>query len=256
MTFASLRKQVAVGLNVGLAGIPLWGTDIGGFGFGGKCSAELYARWFEFGAFCPLCRPHGDQTELREPWQFGSEIEAICRKYLQLRYRLLPYIYSAAREACTSGIPIMRPLVLEYPKDPHVHNLTDEYLFGRDILVAPILDEGAAERTVYLPAGGWINFWTDESCFGPHFLKVHAELDTIPLFIRQGAIIPMGPDVQYSSERPLDPLTLEIYRGCDRAFTLYEDDGETSAYQNGAFAETRFETTDTPEALICHKGSR
>ena len=256
MTFASLRKQVAVGLNVGLAGIPLWGTDIGGFGFGGKCSAELYARWFEFGAFCPLCRPHGDQTELREPWQFGSEIEAICRKYLQLRYRLLPYIYSIAREACTSGIPIMRPLVLEYPKDPHVCNLADEYLFGRDILVAPILDEGAAERTVYLPAGVWIDFWTEESWVGPRFLKVHTELDTIPLFIRQGAIIPMGPDVQYSSERPLDPLTLEIYRGCDGAFTLYEDDGETSAYQNGAFAETRFAMRDTPEALICHLGER
>jgi alpha-glucosidase len=254
MTFASLRKQVAVGLNVGLAGIPLWGTDIGGFGFGGKCSAELYARWFEFGIFCPLCRPHGDQTELREPWQFGSEIEAICRKYLQLRYRLLPYIYAAAREACTSGIPLMRPLVLEYPKDHNVHNLTDEYLFGRDILVAPILDEGAKERTVYLPAGVWINFWTDESCSGPHFLKVHAELDMIPLFIRQGAIIPMGPDVQYSSERPLDPLKLEIYRGCDGAFTLYEDDGETSAYQNGVFAETRFEMTVTPEALICRIG--
>jgi alpha-glucosidase len=254
MTFASLRKQVAVGLNVGLAGIPLWGTDIGGFGFGGKCSAELYARWFEFGAFCPLCRPHGDQTELREPWQFGSEIEAICRKYLRLRYRLLPYIYSVAREACTSGIPIMRPLVLEYPKDPQVYNLADEYLFGRDLLVAPILDEGAAERTVYLPAGVWIDFWTEESCVGPRFLKVHAELDTIPLFIRQGAIIPMGPDVQYSSERPLDPLTLEIYRGCNGAFTLYEDDGETSAYLNGAFAETRFEMRDTPEALICHLG--
>jgi alpha-glucosidase len=254
MTFASLRKQVAVGLNVGLAGIPLWGTDIGGFGFGGKCSAELYARWFEFGAFCPLCRPHGDQTELREPWQFGFEIEAICRKYLQLRYRLLPYIYSAAREACTSGIPIMRPLVLEYPQDPHVHNLTDEYLFGRDILVAPILDEGAAERTVYLPEGVWIDFWTDESCFGPRCLTVRADLDTIPLFIRQGAIIPMGPDVQYSSERLLDPLTLEIYRGCDGAVTLYEDDGETSAYLNGAFVETRFEMTDTPEALICRLG--
>jgi alpha-glucosidase len=256
MTFASLRKQVAVGLNVGLAGIPLWGTDIGGFGFGGKCSPELYARWFEFGAFCPLCRPHGDQTELREPWQFGPEIEAICRKYLQLRYRLLPYIYSAAREACTSGVPIMRPLVLAYPNDPQVHNLSDEYLFGRDILVAPVLDEGAVERTVYLPAGEWFNFWTDESLSGPRSLKVDADLDTIPLFIRHGAIIPTGPDLQYTSERPLDPLTLEIYRGCDGTCTLYEDDGETSQYQNGAFAQTRFETTDTPEALICRVGER
>jgi len=256
MTFASLRKQVAIGLNVGLAGIPLWGTDIGGFGFGGKCSAELYARWFEFGAFCPLCRPHGDQTELREPWQFGPAIEAISRKYLELRYRLLPYIYSAAHEACTSGIPIMRALVLEYPQDPHVYNLTDEYLFGGNILVAPILDEGATERTVYLPAGGWINFWTEESCCGPRFLRVQADLDTIPLFIRQGAMIPMGPVMQYSSERLLDPLTLEMYRGCDGTFTLYEDDGETSAHQNGAFAETHFAMTDTSEGLICRLGER
>jgi alpha-glucosidase (family GH31 glycosyl hydrolase) len=251
MTFASLRKQVAVGLNVGLAGIPLWGTDIGGFGFGGKCSAELYARWFEFGAFCPLCRPHGDQTELREPWQFGPTIEAICRKYLQLRYRLLPYIYTAAHIACSRGIPIMCPLVLEYPNDPNVYNLDDEYLFGHEILVAPILDEQAVERTVYLPAGVWINFWTDYSVSGPCYLRVRADLDEIPLFIRQGAIIPMGPDVQYTSERSLDPLTLEIYRGCDGAYTLYEDDGESLAYQNGAFAETRFETTDTPDGLIC-----
>ena len=148
----------------------------------------------------------------------------------------------------------MRPLVLEHSKDKHGHNLTDEYLFGHDILVAPILHGGAAERTVYLPAGAWIDFWTDESRVGPRFLKVHAELDTIPLFIRQGAIIPTGPDIQYSSERPLDPLTLEIYRGCDGAFTLYEDDGETSAYLNGAFAETRFEMTDTPEALMFRVG--
>jgi alpha-glucosidase len=100
----------------------------------------------------------------------------------------------------------------------------------------------------------WIDFWTEKSWVGPRLVKVHAELDTIPLFIRQGAIMPMGPDLQYSSEHPLDPLTLEIYRGCDGAFTLYEDDGETSAYQNGSFSETRFEMTDTPEALICHLG--
>ena len=118
MTFAALRKQVALGLNVGLAGFPLWGTDIGGFGFAGKCTPELYIRWFQFGAFCPLCRPHGDRTELREPWQFGAEVEAICRTYLRLRYRLLPYIYTAVYEACTTGIPLMRPLVLEFPTIP------------------------------------------------------------------------------------------------------------------------------------------
>jgi alpha-glucosidase len=251
MSFTALRNQLAVALNVGLAGIPLWGSDIGGFGFGGECTAELYARWFEFGTFCPLCRPHGDQRQLREPWQFGEEIENICRKYLRLRYRLLPYIYSAAHEACTSGMPIMRPLILEFPGDSRLVNVSDEYLFGADILVAPVLDAGAVERSVYLPEGGWIYYWTDETYRGPGSITVVAPLDIIPLFIRQGAIIPMAPEMQYSSECPLDPLTLEIYRGADRSFTLYQDDGESTAYQNEAYYETRFDLADSEGQLVC-----
>jgi alpha-glucosidase len=251
MTFAALRKQVAVGLSAGMAGFPFWGSDIGGFGFGGRCTPELYARWFQFGAFCPLCRPHGDQAELREPWQFGPEIEAICRKYLELRYRLLPYIYNAAHEACASAIPIMRPLVLGFPDDSQVLNLSDEYLFGPEILVAPILDEGASERVVYLPAGVWIDFWTETAHRGPVSLKVSAPLDKLPLFIRQGAIIPMGPEVRYSWERPLDPLTLEIYRGADRSITLYEDDGETTGYQSGACVRTDISVTEHDGSLAC-----
>ena len=252
MTFAALRNQVALGLNVGLAGIPLWGSDIGGFGFGGKCTAELYARWFQFGAFCPLFRPHGDQKELREPWQFGPEIEEICRKYLRLRYRLLPYIYNAAYVSCTTGMPIMRALVLDFPDDPNVLNLDDEYLFGPDILVAPIVEEGATERSVYLPEGTWTDFWTDEIHAGPGFMTVSAPLDVLPLFIRPGAILTCGPDLQYSSERSPDPLTLEIYRGGDRSVTLYEDDGETTAYMNGAYAETCFEVSHRNEQIVCH----
>jgi alpha-glucosidase (family GH31 glycosyl hydrolase) len=248
-TFVALRKQVAVGLSAGLAGIPLWGSDIGGFGFAGECTPELYIRWFQFGTFCPLCRPHGDQTELREPWQLGAEVEAICRKYLRLRYRLLPYIYTAAYEACTTGVPLMRPLVLEFPADPHVLNLSDEYLFGREILVAPVVEEGTTERVVYLPAGVWIDFWTDTVYTGPRSLRVSAPLDTLPLFIRQGAILPLGPEVQYSWERPWDPLTLEIYRGADRSFTLYEDDGETTRYQTGAYALTSFRVTERAGVL-------
>ena len=255
MTFAALRKQVAVGLSAGMAGFPLWGSDIGGFGFGGNCTTELYIRWFQFGAFCPLCRPHGDQTELREPWQFGPECEAICRKYLELRYRLLPYIYSVAHEACTTGVPMIRPLVLEFPGDPHVPNLKDQYLFGPEIMVAPILDEGAAERTVYLPAGVWIDFWTDDVYTGPGFVKVTAPLETLPLLIRRGAIIAMGPTVQHTGEGPLETLIVEIYRGGDRSFTLYEDDGESTAYQNGSYAETRFEVSANAELLSCVIGA-
>jgi alpha-glucosidase len=253
-TFASLRKQVAVGLSVGLTGIPLWGSDIGGFGFGGECTPELYARWFEFSAFCPLCRPHGDQKELREPWQFGPEIEAICRKYLQMRYRLLPYIYNAAYEACTAGIPIIRPLVLEYPADPEVVNLADEYLFGPDILVAPVLDEGTLERSVYLPEGNWIDYWSEKMYAGPRLITSQARLDTIPLFIRQGAIIPNGPPIQYSSRAALDPLFLEIYRGGNRTLTLYEDDGETTAYHNGEYSKSTFDVISNEREFICHLG--
>lgn len=254
MTFAALKKQIALGLNVGLAGIPLWGTDVGGFGFAGECTAELYVRWFQFGAFCPLFRPHGEQTQLREPWQFGPEVEDVCRKYLELRYRLLPYIYSALREACSGGLPIMRALAAHFPNDPETYNLADEYLFGASILVAPILSEGATSRSVYLPAGGWIDFWTDELHSGPGRIAVDAALNAIPLFVRQGAIIPTGPAVQYSSERPLDPLTLEIYPGADGAFSLYEDDGETASWQDDEYAETEFRIFESADGLSCSLG--
>jgi alpha-glucosidase (family GH31 glycosyl hydrolase) len=254
MTFAALRKQVAVGLSTGLAGFPLWGSDIGGFGFDGKCSPELYARWFQFGAFCPLFRPHGDQRELREPWQFGPEVEAICRKYLYLRYRMLPYLYTAVHQACVDGVPLMRPLVIEFPHDPTVWNMSDEYLFGSEILVAPVMDEGARQRKIYLPKGEWLDFWNETTYTGPQWFEVQAPLDILPLFVREGAIIPLGPEMDYSSQRRLDPLTVEIYRGASRSFTVYEDDGETSAYQNGAFAETAIEIIEGAEDFACRIG--
>jgi hypothetical protein len=145
----------------------------------------------------------------------------------------------------------MRPLALEFPDDPQVVNMSDQYLFGPDLLVAPVLEQGATQRTVYLPAGGWIDFRTDQIIEGPRYVTVPAPLDSLPLFIRRGAIIPMGPDMQYSGERPLDPLTLEIYRGGDRSFILYEDDGETTAYQTGAYAETGLEVRANADSLLC-----
>jgi alpha-glucosidase len=168
-----------------------------------------------------------------------------------LRYRLLPYLYTALHQACTEGIPMMRPLVLEFPRDPTVINLSDEYLFGSELLVAPVVDEGSTQRKVYLPEGGWIDFWNERSYAGPGWIEVSAPLDTLPLYVRQGAIIPCGPDVQYSSQRALDPLTIEIYPGADRSFTLYEDDGETLAYQNGQWAETPIVTSEEPGIFTC-----
>jgi alpha-glucosidase (family GH31 glycosyl hydrolase) len=149
---------------------------------------------------------------------------------------------------------MMRPLVLAYPADPQVLNLADEYLFGPDILVAPILDEGAVERSVYLPQGNWIDYWSDEIHTGPQFITTRAELNKLPLFIRQGAIIPLGPGLQYTSQHPLDPLTLEIYRGADRSLVLYEDDGDSTSYQNEDYAETRFEIIHDEQGLLCHLG--
>jgi len=148
----------------------------------------------------------------------------------------------------------MRPLVLEFPDDPRVLNLSDEYFFGPDILIAPVLDEGATERDVYLPAGVWIDFWTDTGYTGPRSLTVPAPLERLPLFIRQGAILPLGPEMQYSWERPLDPLTLEIYRGADRSCSLYEDDGETVGYQTGAYVLTPFQVTESAGVLTCIVG--
>ncbi len=254
MTFASLRKQVAVGLSAAMSGIPFWGTDIGGFGFGGECTEELYIRWFQFGAFSPLCRPHGDRTELREPWQFGPRCEEICRKYLELRYRLLPYIYSCAHQACVEGIPLMRPLALAFPGDPEVVDLCDQYMFGPAILVAPILDQGAVRRNVYLPAGRWTDFESGKVHLGPCRVEVAAPLEVVPLLIAQGAIVPTGPALQHSGERPLDPLTIEIYPGPDREFVLYEDDGETTGYLSGEFAQTRLETRAATDSLTFRIG--
>jgi len=255
MTFESLRQQVAAGLSAGMAGIAWWGSDIGGFGFGGKCTPELYVRWFQFGAFCPLFRPHGDQTELREPWQFGPQCEAICRHYLELRYRLLPYIYSCAHQACTAGLPLMRPLALEFPDDPQVVDISDQYLFGPDILVAPVLEEGATQRSVYFPAGSWTDLRTEQVIAGPRHLDVAAPLEVLPLFIRQGAIIPAAPPMQHCGERPLDPLTLEIYPGGNRSFVLYEDDGETAAYRDGEHAETTIEVRGGAKSMSCLIGA-
>ncbi|HLH77300.1 MAG TPA: TIM-barrel domain-containing protein [Candidatus Binataceae bacterium] len=254
-TFAALRKQVAVGLSAGMAGMAFWGSDIGGYGFAGQCTPELYVRWFQFGAFCPLFRPHGDEHEAREPWRFGSEIEAICRRYLRVRYRLMPYIYSAARQACTRGLPIMRPLVMEFPDDSTTFNLADQFLFGPDLLVAPVLDEGARERTLYLPVGDWFDFWSNQRWTGPRTLSVPAPLDHLPLFVRQGAIIPLGPEMQFSSQRPLDPLRLEIYPGLTGRLDLYEDDGESTAYESAAWVETKIAQDRSEDAVTLRIGS-
>ena len=252
--FPTLEAQIPLGLNTGLSGIPYWGTDIGGFFHPIPETAELYARWFQLGAFSPIFRSHGWVWREHVPWAHGPEVEAICRRYAELRYRLLPYTYTLAWEAHTLGLPLMRPLVLNYPDDPRVWTLGHEFLWGDNLLVAPVTREGATAWPVYLPAGRWYDFWTGNRYEGPGGITVPAPLDRLPLLVRAGAILPMGPVVQHTGERPLDEVTLLIYPEGTSRFELYEDDGRSNTYLRGRHALTSFECAAEPGRVTVRVG--
>jgi alpha-glucosidase len=249
-TFASLELQIRTGLNVGMSGVPHWGTDTGGFYRVGANDAELFVRWFQFSAFCSVFRGHGFVWREHLPWSHGERVEKICREYLELRSRLMPYTYTLAWQASSHGLPTMRPLVLNYPDDPAVWDLGTEYLWGDDILVAPVTHKGATQWPVYLPAGAWHDFWTQETFQGRSGITVSAPLERLPLFVRAGAIIPMGPVLQYDGELPIDEVTLLVYPDQESSFTLYEDDGLTNAYRDGGFATTRITCAATAASVM------
>ncbi|MDW8098899.1 MAG: glycoside hydrolase family 31 protein [Anaerolineae bacterium] len=238
-----LRDQVVVGQEVCLSGQPYWTTDIGGFFTTTGFSPELYVRWFEWGTFCPIFRTHGTRPG-NEPWTFGPQVEAICARYIRLRYRLLPYIYACARRTYESGQPFMRAMVMDFGDDAQAVAAEHQFTFGPALLVAPVVKLGARQREVYLPRGIWYDFWTDERLEGGRWVTVEAPLDTIPLFVRGGSLVPMGPEVLFADQRPLDEITLHIYPGGDAAFELYEDDGDTFAFERGAYAKTQLLYSD------------
>lgn len=231
-----LRKQISLGINMGLAGIGLWNTDIGGF-WGEMPSAELFLRWIQFGAFTPIMRPHGAHQP-REPWIYGEEIEKEIKRYIECRYRLLPYFYAMAYEANQTGIPYMRPIFMYHPDEADSFEITDQYYLGKFLHVAPVLEEGATTRKVYLPKGRWYDFWTGDKIAGGAWFTVAAPLNALPLFVREGAIIPMVPAVQHAEEKAWEKLTLQIYSGEAEQFLLYEDDGRTTAYKKGYYRTT------------------
>jgi alpha-glucosidase (family GH31 glycosyl hydrolase) len=252
--FATLEAQVPLGLNTGLSGVPYWGTDVGGFFHPIPETPELYARWFQLGAFSPIFRSHGWVWREHVPWAHGPEVEAICRRYAELRYRLLPYTYTLAWQAHTLGLPLMRPLVLNYPDDPRVWNLGHEFLWGDDLLVAPVTREGATSWPVYLPAGRWHDFWTGARYEGPGGVTLPAPLDRLPLLVRGGAIVPMGPVMQYTGERPVDEVTLIVYPDGTSRFELYEDDGRSNGYLRGHRALTPIECAAGPAQVTVRIG--
>jgi alpha-D-xyloside xylohydrolase len=213
-TFDDMAASLRGALSWILSGAAFASFDMGGF-FGiptlsDPPSPELYVRWSQMGLLFSHARAHGHQAP-REPWAYGEPALSIFRKYAQLRYRLLPYLYAAARHA-PEGEPLVRPLLFEYPADPTTWHVDDEYLLGPDLLVAPMF-KPRGSRQIYLPAGGWFDFWTDQRFEGARWITYDAELETLPLFVRAGAVIPMGPDLQYSTERTWDPLSFDVYPG-------------------------------------------
>ncbi len=252
-TWQVLRNQIPAGLNFCASGIPYWNTDIGGFNPSSSTGGsrpndpryrELFTRWFQFGAFCPMFRVHGTAPNNgtgpgKEIWRFGDETSNRLINFINLRYRLMPYIYSISWQVTHNGYTMMRPLMMDFPADPHVLSIPDQYLFGPAIMVNPITAADATTRDLYLPATqstiAWYDFWTAKQETGGRQITAAAPIDIIPLYIRAGSIVPMGPLVQYANEKPDAPIELRIYPGANGTFTLYEDDGHTYAYEKGAY---------------------
>ena len=250
----TFRRQIPAGLNYAISGMPYWTTDIGGFISGGNLNdpkfRELFVRWFQFGAFSPVFRVHGtrwpDENEL---WSYGPEAEKILVDYDTLRYRLLPYIYSEAWQVTSNHGTLMRPLVMDWREDVEAQNTGDEYLFGPAILVSPVTTEGATTRTVYLPKASWYDFWTGEKVEGAKRIEADAPLSKLPLFVRAGSIVPMGPAMEWSTEKPADPLEVRVYPGADGDFTLYEDENDGYDYTKGAHATIALHWDDAARTL-------
>jgi alpha-D-xyloside xylohydrolase len=250
-TWTAMRKQIVAGLGFSISGLPYWTMDSGGFSVPSRFSdanakpadvdewRELNTRWFEFAAFVPLMRSHG-QFPFREMWQFGGETSEAYRaqlKFDRLRYRLLPYVYSLAGAVTRENGTIMRALVMDFPSDPGARDVRDEYMFGPALLVSPVTHYRERSRGVYLPGNGtWYDLSTGAAQRGGETVDAAAPYDWIPLYARAGSIIPFGPEVSYVGERPADPVTLHVYAGADGAFTLYEDDGLTYGYERGEYA--------------------
>ncbi len=254
-TYWALSHQVPAGLNFALSGYPYWTTDIGGYHQPYEGAAndpayqELYTRWFEFGVFCPIFRTHGHRTN-NELWTY-DKVEPILINYDKLRYRLMPYIYSLAWRVHNADYTIQRPLVMDWRQDPETWNIGDQFMFGPAILVSPVLKKDATQRTLYLPhAPLWYDFWTGTSLKGGQNIQAEAPLNRIPLFVRAGSILPLGPEIEYADQKPADPIELRIYTGADGKFELYEDEGDNYDYEKGMHATIPIQWSDADNTLM------
>jgi alpha-D-xyloside xylohydrolase len=254
-SYGVLKGQIALALNFVATGIPYWTSDIGGYLTGDPADPvfeESYTRWWQFGTFCPIYRTHGRRqgTHENELWAFGPQTQKICTQYDDLRYRLMPYIYSLTGRVTLESYTPMRLLPFDFPDDLKVRNLGDEFMYGPAFLVSPVVEANAINRVVYLPAGtSWTDFWSGQVQQGGQEITADAPIEKIPLFIRAGSIIPMGPFLQYSDEKPADPIELRVYPGADGEFKLYEDDGITYGYEKGQFSTITFTWDEKAQTL-------
>jgi alpha-D-xyloside xylohydrolase len=225
------------GLSIAMCGHAFWSHDIGGFK--GQPTPDLYVRWAQFGAFTPLARAHGTTTRL--PWDYGEQACAIFRETMRLRYRLLPYLYSYAIASARDGLPILRPMALEYPDDPNTYTLDLQYFFGSEILVAPVYNQGG-RRPVYFPAGVWIDYWSHEQIVGPQTRFIEAPLDRLPLYVRANALIPTVEPVEHLAHGPFEKVTFDAYLLDRGSFELNDDDGLTrlTAFRRGGQLDIQF----------------
>jgi alpha-glucosidase len=233
---------------MGLSGVPFVGSDIGGFA--GVPTPDLYTRWLQAGVFYPFMRTHTTfGTPDQEPWSYGGRHETINRRAIELRYQLLPQIYNVMHEASTTGVPAMRPLVLEYPEDMRTWDMDDEFMWGSDLLIAPVLSETETVRDVYLPKGDWYDFWTTRRYEGGTDLHLPVTLEHIPIFVRGGAFVFREPVIQHTGQMPGQPLEVHVYPAPASDATLYEDDGDTQTYRQGNFMLRRFHQVRTGNVL-------
>ena len=272
----TLKRQVPTGLDFTASGVANWSNDTGGWQYlpGEHHSAhaplldpsdardnvggyddypELYTRWFEYATFLPIMRTHGSRPN-NEVWSYGKQAEPILEKYLKLRYELMPYLYSNEYHTWKTGAPLMRALFMDFPNDPAVADLRDEYMLGPAFLVAPITGQGATSRKVYLPAGAeWYNYWTNERLKGGQTITVSAPIDTLPLFVRAGSIVPVGAMVD-STAQAQAIAKVRVYPGADGQFTLFDDDGTSYAYEQGAGRITEL-TWNNATRKLSHTGA-
>jgi alpha-D-xyloside xylohydrolase len=276
-TWDMLKRSIPAGLNFTASGMPYWDTDIAGF-FSPRIPTdyhaehkplidgsdardtidnyedypELFVRWFEWGAFHPVMRAHGERKH-NEVWSYGNQAEPILEKYLKLRYQLLPYTYSVAYRSFQTGAPYMRALFMDFPNDAKALNISDEYMYGPAFLVAPVTEQGATQRVVYLPAGSdWYNYWTNERLHGGQTITADAPIDVLPLFVKAGSIVPLGSEVQ-STHQQQTITSVRVYPGADGSFTLFQDDGTTYTYEKSGGSITKL-TWDNTAHQLKHEG--